>query len=53
MSSKSQFKAVRLPNALADQMQQHVKAKSYESDSAFIKAAIREKLQREGYKLQA
>lgn len=53
MSTKSQYKSFRLPNAVADQMRQVVKENRYESDSAFIKAAIMEKLQREGYKLQA
>lgn len=53
MSSKSQYKPVRIPNEMADQMRRAIEEKQYESDSAFIKAAIREKLQREGYKLQA
>jgi len=53
MSSKSQYKPVRIPNEMAAEMRRVIEEKQYESDSAFIKAAIREKLQREGYKQQA
>lgn len=53
MSKKSQFKAVRLPNEMADQMQSYMSKTKCGSESAFIKAAIKEKLEREGYKLQA
>ncbi|MDQ0435618.1 hypothetical protein [Pantoea agglomerans] len=51
-SKSSRVKAVRLPNEVMDHVDDIVKARKIDH-SAFIKAAIMEKLQREGYKLQA